>query len=175
MLYCLARFVDVNRRLNISERDRDNSYPFSTCCKEMYPKCTATADGNSKNVRASQEVYKSYHGTIYNMLGEIASRFPGSHAVFIDVHAQKATEHPKVKVDAATWEHTIIVGTQDGRCVKDRRVIYSLGRSGLLANMKEEFSKGVLQSERISIYPPDNNTPGKNPNDSYFFLRNMIT
>eukprot|EP00510_Aplanochytrium_minuta_P008624 CAMPEP_0184046514 /NCGR_PEP_ID=MMETSP0956-20121227/1610_1 /TAXON_ID=627963 /ORGANISM="Aplanochytrium sp, Strain PBS07" /LENGTH=175 /DNA_ID=CAMNT_0026338129 /DNA_START=581 /DNA_END=1109 /DNA_ORIENTATION=+ len=94
------------------------------------------------------------------MLGDISKRFPGSHVVFIDVHAQKASEHPKVPIDAATWEHSIIVGTQDGRCVKSRAGIYSLSERGLLGGMQKEFSQRDLLGDEILIYPPNNNIPG---------------
>eukprot|EP00510_Aplanochytrium_minuta_P007225 CAMPEP_0184043660 /NCGR_PEP_ID=MMETSP0955-20130417/67041_1 /TAXON_ID=627963 /ORGANISM="Aplanochytrium sp, Strain PBS07" /LENGTH=158 /DNA_ID=CAMNT_0026334585 /DNA_START=659 /DNA_END=1135 /DNA_ORIENTATION=+ len=93
------------------------------------------------------------------MLGDISKRFPGSHVVFIDVHAQKASEHPKVPIDAATWEHSIIVGTQDGRCVKSRAGIYSLSERGLLGGMQKEFSQRDLLGDEILIYPPNNNIP----------------
>lgn len=140
------RFVDVNRRINITA---PASIQVSTCCEAMFPKCTAIADGEGEKVRKSKEVYLTYHRTIIQMLKEIRRYHPKQPILFLDIHAQRAQADEALKLDAEFFESTVIAGTQDGRCVRDRAKLYR--RGGLLY----EFAQAMTGFGQV--YPPSNN------------------
>ena len=139
------RFVDANRRINIT---KPGSIEVSTCCEAMFPKCTAVADGDGEKVARARDVYLTYHRTIIQILKEIKQYHPRQPILFVDVHAQRAQADETLKLDAEYFETTVIAGTQDGRCVRDRAKLYRSG--GLLY----EFAQGMTGFGQV--YPPSN-------------------
>ena len=141
------RFVDVNRRLNVTEK---GVVDVSTCCEAMFPKCTAVSDGTHPDAMRARDVYLTYHYRIIQILGEIKRRFVGQPVLFVDIHAQRAVADEALDLDAEYFETAVIAGTQDGRCVRSREKLYR--KSGLLHQFDLELKvAGIGQ-----IYPPNN-------------------
>ena len=143
------KFVDVNRRRNHT----------GNCCKSIWPKCTATADADlhysksdSAKVARSIAVFEDYHSMLTGAIEDIGQQYSDRPILFLDVHAQRAKDDVRVAVTEKEYETCIIVGTQDGRTVRDRKALYA--DKGIL---------GLLRAQLLAIgqmmYPSKHEDP----------------
>jgi len=83
-------------------------------------------------------VYEEYHRNIHDAFTDIRRRFKDSPILFLDLHAQRAVTDELLNVTADEFLETVIVGTQDGKLVRN------------LTSMYEE--NGLFQLVRVVLY-----------------------
>lgn len=144
------KFIDVNRRMNMT----------MDCCPNLWPKCTAVADvyyGKSKSKEAdiiarTRTMYKHYHYRIRDVFNEmVRSGVVTDGMLFLDIHAQRAKDLDE-EWTANKFKTAVIAGTQDGRGLP-RTQSYTQ-QDGILLLLSR-----LLRKKRFSLYPPNDSVP----------------
>ena len=99
----------------------------------------------ARRVAFGRAVYDGYHARMLDSLREGFALNSSRPLLVLDIHGQRASSNETLGILAEDMRETIIVGTQDGRLVRDRVALYQPG--GLL---HELASRGVKLFPSVS-------------------------
>ena len=103
-------------------------------------------------MQRSIAVFEEYHSLLTGAIEDIHQRFGKKPILFIDIHAQRAKDDPRVEpMTSKDFETCIIVGCQDGRTVRSREALYAKG--GILFLLRTELA---ASDASYTIYPSHN-------------------
>jgi N-formylglutamate amidohydrolase len=108
----------------------------------------------ARRVAFGRAVYDGYHARMLDSLREGFALNSSRPLLVLDIHGQRASSNETLGITAEDMRETIIVGTQDGRLVRDRVALYQPG--GLLRELAARGVKLFPGASSVADHPSYN-------------------